>query len=283
MKHNFKITLLLVLLFVAAHIIGLVIVKHYLPKEQALPLNIQKPEFDEKTSYVPIFLTVLVATALALILLRFKAIRLWKLWFFISVFFTLSIAFNSFIPETFAIVLALIFAVLKLFKPSIILHNFTELFIYGGLAAIFVPVLNVLSVIILLILISIYDFIAVWKTKHMVSLAKFQAESNVFAGLFVPYNQENNSSKAVPVSKTKKAVIVKTEQAILGGGDIGFPLLFSGVILKNFGFAQALFVSFTAAVALLILFLIAEKKKFYPAMPFITAGCLVGYGILLAI
>ncbi|HLC86628.1 MAG TPA: presenilin family intramembrane aspartyl protease [Candidatus Nanoarchaeia archaeon] len=278
MKHDLKITLLLVFLFLASHVIGLFIVKHYLPDEQPLPLNIQKPEFDEKTSYFPIFVTIIVATALALLLLKFRAVRLWKLWFFLSVFITLSISFNSFLPEIVAVAVALIFSIVKIFKPSIIVHNFTELFIYGGLAAIFVPVLNVVSAAVLLVLISIYDFIAVWKTKHMVSLAKFQAESNVFAGLFVPY-----SVKSIKAKNVKSAKSAAVEQAILGGGDIGFPLLFSGVIMKIFGLQYALIVSASAAIALTLLFFLAEKKKFYPAMPFLTIGCLVGYVLVLAL
>ena len=50
----------------------------------------------------------------------------------------------------------------------------------------------------ILIIISIYDIIAVWKIKHMVTLAKYQSENNLFAGAMVPYGtskkKENTSS-----------------------------------------------------------------------------------------
>jgi|SRR3989344_5003899 len=272
MKHNLRITFLLILLFLSSHFIGLFIIKHYLPKDQELPLNIEKPEFEEKTSYIPLIITILLATGLALILIRFKAFKIWKFWFLISVFVTLSIAFSAFIFEKLAIFIALTLAIWKTFKPNLYIHNLTEIFIYGGLAAIFVPVLNVFSIIILLILISIYDAIAVWKTKHMISMAKFQSESNIFAGLLIPYKSE----KKIKV----KEKISSGSQAILGGGDIGFPLLFSGVMLKLFGYIPAIITSLTAALALFTLFLLAEKKKFYPAMPFITVGCLIGYLIV---
>ena len=272
MKRNLRITFLLILLFLSSHFIGLFIIKHYLPKDQELPLNIEKPEFEEKTSYIPLIITILLATGLALILIRFKAFKIWKFWFLISVFVTLSIAFSAFIFEKLAIFIALTLAIWKTFKPNLYIHNLTEIFIYGGLAAIFVPVLNVFSIIILLILISIYDAIAVWKTKHMISMAKFQSESNIFAGLLIPYKSE----KKIKV----KEKISSGSQAILGGGDIGFPLLFSGVMLKLFGYIPAIITSLTAALALFTLFLLAEKKKFYPAMPFITVGCLIGYLIV---
>jgi len=274
MKHDLNITLLLIVLFLSSHIIGLFVINHYLPEKQNLPLNIEKPKFEEKTAYIPLIITILIATGLALILLKFKAFRLWKVWFFLSVFITLSIAFSAFIIEKIAVLIALILAIFKTFKPNIYIHNLTEVFIYGGLAAIFVPVLGLFSIIILLLLISIYDMIAVWKTKHMISLAKFQSESNIFAGLLIPYGKR---AKSLNVERNvSKKINIQVKQAILGGGDIGFPLMFSGVILKLYGYAPALLVSLFAAVSLFILFAFAEKKKFYPAMPFITIGCLLG-------
>ena len=140
--------------------------------------------------------------------------------------------------------------------------NFTELFVYSGIAAIFAPIMNVFAASILLILISIYDAIAVWKTKHMIKMAKFQAKTKMFAGLVVPY------------AKGKK-------QAILGGGDIGFTLLFSGVVLYNVGFLNALIVSLFTTISLFVLLYKSKKNKFYPAMPYLSVGCFIGYFISL--
>ena len=278
MKHDLSITLILVFLFLISHFVGLFIIKNYLPTEKSLPLGIQKPEFNEKTSYIPIFISIIIATGIALILIKFSAFRIWKLWYLLSIFITLLVAFGAFIPQIFAVIFAIVFALLKSFKSNFIIHNFTEIFIYGGLAAIFVPVLSLISIIILLILISIYDIIAVWKTKHMVSLAKFQFKSKLFAGLSIPYSPSGEKVKVKSKIKSEKSL---ERQAILGGGDIAFPLMFSGVMLKNFGFLPALVTSLTAGIALLALFLLAKKKKFYPAMPFITIGSLAGYFILL--
>lgn len=277
MKHDLIITLILISLFLTSHVVGLFIVKYYLPENKTLPLGIEKPQLDEKTSYIQIIVSLIFATILALILIKFKAIVIWKFWFFLSVMLALVLAFGAFLPEIIALILALILTILKVFYPNFFTQNFTEIFIYGGIAGIFVPVLGISSVIILLLIISVYDMIAVWKTKHMIKMAKFQAKSKMFAGIFVPYKQKD-------LATTNKVNIKKTKtihrQAILGGGDIAFPLLFSGVILKIFGFIPALIASLSAAVALFLLFLFADKKKFYPAMPFVTLGCLVGYFIV---
>ena len=62
--------------------------------------------------------------------------------------------------------------------------------------------------------------------------------------------------------------------------NIGFPLIFAGVILKEWGFWQSLIIPFFAALGLGLLFWKSKKKKFYPAMPFISAGCFIGLGIV---
>ncbi len=272
MKHKLSITLLLVFLFLISHIIGLFIIKHYLPKESSLPLNIEKPQFREETSYIQIGITIIIATIFILLLLKFKAFRLFKIWFFFSVFVTLTIAFSAFINEGVAIALALILAVFKVFKHNTIIHNVSEVFVYGGLAAIFVSVLNVFSASMLLVIISVYDMIAVWKTKHMVSIAKFQSGSNSFAGLSIPY-------KPFSVKPKKKSSLVSI--AILGGGDIGFTLMFSGAVLKYFSLFPALIISLCTAIALFLLFVFAKKQKFYPAMPFLSIGCFIGLAIVI--
>jgi len=261
MKYDYKITSLILSLFFIAQFIGLFIIAHYLT--QALPYNIQKPEFEPATSYIPITIMILVATGIAIILIRFKASKLWKLWFFIGISFALLISFSVFIPQVFALILALIIASIKVFKPNYIVHNLGEVFMYGGLAALFVPILSLTSIFILLIIISVYDMIAVWKTKHMIKLAKYQSKMRVFAGLLIPYS--------------------KDKTAILGGGDIGFPLFFAGTVLKYSSFLNAFIVVIFTTIALGILLYYAKKNKFYPAMPFLSLGCLAGYLVTLLI
>ncbi len=259
MKHSLSITGLLVVLFFLAQIIGLLITSFYLEKD--LPYGIERPAINKEKPIQAtsmIFAIILVSSLLILFFARLNIILLWKIWFFLAVVFTLSISFSTVLNQTIAFIAAIVLAFLKIVKRNIIVHNFTELFIYGALAAVFVPILNFAIVLGLLLVISAYDIVAVWITKHMVKMAKFQTKLRLFAGLLIPY---------------------KNNVAILGGGDVGFPLLFAGVLLPDYGF-KAIIVSITASIALFFLLFKAEKKKFYPAMPFITVGCLLGYLIL---
>jgi len=270
MKHSKNIIAILIILFLAAQYTGLFIVNSYSTQEtqiiegkevvkttwEPLPYNIERPHFKEETSYLPMLILILITTFLVMLVLKFRAEWLWKAWFFLAVVFCLTIAFNSFMKETLAFALAIVLTIFKVFKRNPITHNISEIFIYGGLVAVFAPIMNISSIIILLLLISAYDFIAVFKTKHMISMAKFQARMKLFAGLLIPYK--------------------KNKIAVLGGGDIGIPLLFAAIVMKT-NFLGALIIPIFAALALLYLMISGDKNKFYPAMPYLTIGCLIGY------
>lgn len=296
MKHTYFITLLLFGLFMTAQAIGLGVVNAYLSvtpegvEWKSLPsiagVQVERPDVEPQYSIWYILFAVLLGTILILIIIRLRTMLLWKLWFTLAVTLCLFIAFAAFVRPSFAFSLAFALGLLKVFRPNIYVHNITELFVYGGLAAIFVPILDVLYAFILLVLLSLYDMYAVWKSKHMVSMAQFQTKSGIFAGLLLPYEKTGTLLKTAPkASKQAKQTggqkTVKT--AVLGGGDIGFPLIFSGTVLAATGMASALVVSSFAGFALVCLLLLSQKDKFYPAMPFLTAGCVIGYLVTLLI
>ncbi len=316
MKHSLQITLILLLIFFLAQVTGLLITGRYINIDasrqlgkvtwQELPLNLERPQLEEATSYVYLFAIMLIGTILALFLIRLKAFRFWKIWFLFAITFCLTIAFGAFVSQTIAIIIAVPLAVWKTFRPNVYVHNFTELFIYGGIAALLVPVMNLFSITILLILVSLYDMYAVWQSKHMIKLAEFQSQQKIFAGLFIPYEKAGNKKTKVLTASNKSAapkrfakrsstipVPLQPQQstarnAVLGGGDIGFPLMFSGVILKQLLFVHSfavslgytLIISICATIVLGILLFKAQEGKYYPAMPFVSAGCFVGLGIL---
>lgn len=89
----------------------------------------------------------------------------------------------------------------------------------------------------------------------MIVLAKSQFELNTFSGF-----------------KIEKGETI----AALGGGDVVFPLMLAGVMLRDFSLLSALLVTYGSFIGLLTLVLLGDEDKAYPAMPFITAGCLLG-------
>ncbi|MBT3836153.1 hypothetical protein HOF54_02825, partial [Candidatus Woesearchaeota archaeon] len=197
MKHSYRVTLILLFTFLLAQFVGLGVVYNYIDFDsstdnqtvfKALPFG-ERPEVEEQTSFIPLLIAILLGTGLLLLLIKFNLTWIWKAWFFIAVLASLFISFNAFIPLIIAFSLALLFTIWKIWKPGFLIQTGTELFIYGGLAAIIVPLLNVMSVSILMVLIAIYDAYAVWKSKHMITLAKSQAKAKIFAGLLIPYRE----------------------------------------------------------------------------------------------
>jgi len=282
MKHTWIITCFLILMFFASQVIGLYITDKYIEVPASaenkvvwknlsvagVPINTPDVEPIISTGYI--IGAVILGTLLILLIIRLNTVFLWKLWFYFAVVMCLSLAFGALIPALYAFIIALVFGFFKVFRPNIYLHNLTELFVYSGLAVIFVRMLDVKYSFILLIVLSFYDMYAVWKSKHMIKMAKFQTKSGIFAGLLIPY--------AAP---SLRGVKKKVRTAVLGGGDIGFPLIFAGTVLVASGFIPALIVSACTTASLSILLLLSQKDRFYPAIPFLTAGCAVGYLITL--
>lgn len=289
MKHNLKITALLLAMFIITQLIGIYVVNYYMPQNIVLPFGLDPPQPEQASDYAGFFSGIIIAFIIAILLLfiltKFRWKFILKIWFFIVIVLALTISLISILPVKtvlVALVIAVPLAIIKISGKSFLVHNLTELFIYPGIAAVFVPLLNIWTIIALLILISAYDIWAVWHSGIMQKMAKYQINTlKVFSGFFVPYFSKKVKQQIIKWKKTLsesqlKKKKIKVNVAILGGGDIVFPIITAGVILKTLGFVPAIFVIAGATIGLLYLFVAAEKRKFYPAMPFITAGILAG-------
>ena len=287
-------------MFIITQIIGLVVIEGYSPVKviNGQQTNVTSPAvpfFDNSapqsnSDFVQVLFSILISFDFVLffvfILTKYKSETFFRIWFFvvvtIAVAVTLNLAFIH-LPYAiyFAVTLSLILAYFKIFQRNILIHNLTELLIYPGVAAAFVPLLNPLTIIILLILISIYDVWAVWKSGIMQKMAKYQiSKIKIFSGFLIPLMTKKQKSQIKNLTNKKlKGKKMKLNVALLGGGDIVFPIITAGVFLRNFGIASAWFIMLGATLGLSYIFLFGEKKKPYPAMPYITTGIL--FGILL--
>ncbi len=303
MKHSIAIVVLLLGMFFITQLIGIAVINQYTPKieqvidEQGnltnittynLPYGMDPPQdIKPASTLISIIIAIAIAVIFMLLLMKYRAEFFLRAWFFIVVALALGITLNAFMQKIqyaslIAILIAIPLAILKLIKRNIIVHNLTELLIYPGIAAIFVPLLNVWTVILLLILISIYDIYAVWHAGFMQKMAQYQIKKlKFFTGFFVPYlgKKERASLQEIKKNVKFKDKKIKVSVAILGGGDVIFPIILAGVVFNQLGFIQALLISIGATIALASLFYISKKGKFYPAMPFISAGCFVALGI----
>jgi|SRR3989338_2398803 len=311
MKHNLKITILLLGMFIITQFIGLLVLSadvfhleaetsegNIITVDNPYLSWIQPPEPQTQSESIGFLSSIIIAFIIAVFLLflltKLKVEFFLRLWFFSVIVIALFISFFALfkiipffsITPIIAVILSLILAVIlsyvKIYQRFFIIHNFTELLIYPGISTIFVPILNIYTILILLVLISIYDMWAVWHSGIMQKMAKYQIQKlNIFSGFFVPYLSKKQKDIVKKMKKSfsnkqLKKKKIKVNIAILGGGDIVFPIITAGVMLNNLGIWPAVFVILGATLGLSYLLFLAEKRKFYPAMPFITAGILLG-------
>lgn len=292
-------------MFLITQIIGLWVINFYNSPENQLPYGMQPPVEVTNQQGVGFLQNILVAFVFAIllffILTKIKAEKFIRAWFFVVTIIAIALCLNvifsyigiSYYPSGIAILFATPLAFYKVYKRNLLVHNITELLIYPGIAAVFVPILGVLGIIILLLAISLYDIWAVWKSDFMKNLAKFQIDKvKVFSGFFVPYASKKVrqkikflKDKSLKYSDKKrdkfletafKKAKIKVNLAILGGGDIIFPIITAGIFYKALGLIPALIITASATLGLLFLFILARKGKFYPAMPFLTIAMYLG-------
>lgn len=302
MKKPLFVPLILLGMFILAQILGLLVANAYSPQtvqvitenntlvnqtNYNLPPWFEPPQDTNPGSNLfSVIMAVIFGVLLIILLMRYKAELVLRWWFFIVIVLALGISINAPLVGTkygylIALVIAIPLAIFKVFKRNIIVHNFTELLIYPGLASAIIPLFNILTIVLFFIFISIYDIYAVWHAGFMQKMAKYQIQKvRVFSGFFIPYLLPKDKKLLKSIKKSKQGKKVKVSVGLLGGGDIVFPIILAGVVLNQFGWFSALIISLGATIALGTLFYYSEKGKFYPAMPFITGGCFIALGIV---
>mgnify|MGYP000023418378 CR=1 FL=1 len=292
MKHPKNISLITILFFLLSQLFGMflllnsfdvkVIEGKTMPvyKETAIG---ERPRITGFQTIGYIVVAILLGTSVLLVIIRYSLSLLWKLMYITAIFFSSLISLNSILPLLFSIFIAIIFCIFKYKKGYHILNNFIDMFVFSGIAIIFAPLMDSLHALLLLFLISFYDIIAVNKTKHMVKLAEFQLSSGMFAGLKLPYRSIKGKGKIELKNKGK------VSSAIIGGGDVVFPLIFTATIMnklilsgmnKSLAFIFSLPVPVLNSLMLSLLLYISKKNRYYPAMPFLATACLLSYLII---
>ncbi len=182
------------------------------------------------------------------------------------------IFFSIWLPDFFALILVVILIFGWLIKPKILFHNLVMIFGVVGIGGVLGLSFSPLVMVVILIIFSIYDYIAVYKTKHMVRIAKEMVEAGAILGFILPQKTSDFLADLKEVAPGGKFLI-------LGGGDMVFPLIFSISLIPS-GILNCLIVAFFAFLGLLVSFLlfISQKtRKPIPALPPIALFSIIGF------
>lgn len=172
------------------------------------------------------------------------------------------------------------FIVLALFLilRNVLVHNIAIIFSLAGLGSILGLSLTTQTIVIILLILSFYDVIAVYKTKHMVAMARNMIESGAVFGFIIPFEFKGF------LSTRKEARDKLGEQfMVLGSGDIGLPIIFAGSLVAQ-SLLTAMFVAGFSLIGLFathLIFINQKKRAPMAALPPIATMTIIGYLIAL--
>ena len=134
---------------------------------------------------------------------------------------------------------------------------------------------------IFMLVIAVYDVLAV-RFGLMVWMAdKLSGTTSLPAFIFPKKTSDLKLGlQAVQVGELKKEAADKREHTILGGGDIGFPLMLSNSVYFAYNMNAAILTGAFGIVGLIGAFVIQKvwlKGKPMPALPPIAIVCLIGF------
>jgi presenilin-like A22 family membrane protease len=232
---------------------------------------------DDPLNPIIFFIFIIAFTAFILFVLRFGGERLVYFVMLAAVAITIYYVMLVLLPYTYLPELSTLALALILFKyPEWYIIDATGLIIGGGAAAIFGISLGILPVLLLMMILMIYDAIAVYKTKHMVALA----ESVIDLHMPVLFVLPRNWSFSLLRGDTME------DGFFMGLGDAIIPTVL--VVSANYYLAEFVYyfglinapalgalVGTLAGYAVLSRF--AGRGKPHAGLPFLNSGAILGF------
>jgi len=276
-----RVILVITAMFILVQAIGMTTANEFNQLVQAGEIE---PAFEDPSNpanAVGMFAYLLVMTGILLAAIRYKK-KLLLVFEALAIFLATDIVLELLIPVTLLMiplgtVLAAAITAWKMLKPTILNQNIALILSVSGAGAILGASMGILPTLILMLLLAIYDFIAVFLTKHMVYLAKAVTERPTAFTAAIPYKFSKPTH--VKSIQTGKKQLKKAHTFQLGGGDFAIPLVFTSSILVNHSVTSAIITSIGATLSLFILFYMVMKEpgRPLPALPPICAGATIAF------
>lgn len=197
---------------------------------------------------------------------------LYRMIFSLALFFGLVNVFGIAFPLMFSVFVSGIFLLGFFLIPTVWIHDLIVLVAAAGIVPMFGVQFTEESAMLLLVILSVYDCIAVFVTKHMLALAHHMIASQASFAFFIP---ERFSDFSLPMS----AVRPGTGFMVLGGGDIILPAILLVVVGR-----ENILLALVGIIGLMVgLFvnhiLLVVYRRPLPALPLLTLGSIIGISI----
>lgn len=170
----------------------------------------------------------------------------------------------------------LVFVLIK----NVFTHNIGIVLGVAGIGSVLGLSILPKTVVIIMIVLSFYDVIAVYVTKHMVSMAKNMMGAGAIFGFIIP-----SEIKGLFSNKQEAQAQMGDKFMILGSGDVGLPVVLVSSMVR-YGIVEAIIVAVFSLVGLFathLIFVNQKERKPMAALPPIAAMSIVGYLVSLLV
>ncbi|MEF8847528.1 MAG: presenilin family intramembrane aspartyl protease PSH [Candidatus Thermoplasmatota archaeon] len=281
-KKEIIASLIMVLFFLVIHGIALFLAG---PFEEAGVKTFENPEDPLNIAFILIIL--LAFTGIILLIAKFWKKRVIHLIVLGAIGYTSAYVFypvfNMIFTEIFSLILAIIAAVvivlLIFYYPEWYILDLCGIVVGAGAIAIFGISLSIPLVILLLSVLSVYDAISVYKTKHMVDLADTVMDLKLPVLLVVPKVRNYSLLKKDMSLKANLKKDKERDAFFVGLGDVVMPGILVVSVFHNI--PHALFLSLGVILGTLVGFAVLMtfviKGRPQAGLPSLCGGAIAGY------
>jgi presenilin-like A22 family membrane protease len=206
----------------------------------------------------------------------------WVFWIFLSlvVLSGSQVVIASVAPFPWDIAGGLAILTVFLLARNVLVHDLAIIIAIAGIGSVVGIMITPTVGILAFALLSFYDIIAVYKTRHMIRVAESMIRSGAIFGFIVPVR-----FKLFLASRREARARVGSDFMVLGSGDIGLPVIFVSSLIRQ-SVPEALIVAGFVMLGLLlthILFVSQETRRPMAALPPIATMTMIGYVVALLI
>lgn len=214
-----------------------------------------------------------VATAFMVVLFRiYRGTGLYRVLFSLVTVLGLMKLFETVFPIEFSVTVALVFLLGLFVVPTVWTHDVIVILASAGIGSMFALNFSEYTAIALLLILSLYDGIAVIITKHMVALAHEMIRHQATFALFIP-ERLRGFSAAIGTIRPGAGFL------IFGGGDLVLPMIYLSVIARESTALAGYGVGGALAGQLLNHMFLTTLHKPIPALPLIALGAIGGVAL----
>jgi presenilin-like A22 family membrane protease len=281
-KKEIFAVIIMALLFIFIHSLALIITGTF---KEADMQAFEDPNNPINIAYI--FIIMLVFTVLILLIARYWKKQLIQVFILGAIGYTAAYVFYPLLNTimsisvsfVFSILLAMIIVVLLFKYPEWYVIDISGIIVGAGAIAIFGISLGILLVLVLLIGLSIYDAISVYKTKHMIDLADTVMSLRLPVLLVIPKIKQYSLIKETKRLKEKLEEGKERSAFFMGLGDIVMPGILVVATYNNINdaFLIALSVMIGTLVGFAVLMTFVIKGKPQAGLPFLCGGAIIGY------